>query len=42
MIDLGGVYHLKHHPREQFLFSYGHSVAGQTENYELAPGKRLS
>ena len=33
MIDLGGVYHLKHHEREQFLFSYGHSVAGQTENY---------
>lgn len=33
MIDLGGVYHLKHHPGEQFLYSYGHSVAGQTENY---------
>jgi hypothetical protein len=33
MIDLGGVYHLKHHEGEQFLFSYGHSVAGQTENY---------
>jgi hypothetical protein len=33
MIDLGGVYHVKHHEGEQFLFSYGHSVAGQTENY---------
>ncbi len=33
MIDAGGYYHLKHHPGEQFLFCYGHSVAGQTENY---------
>ena len=33
MIDLGGYYHFKHHPGEQFLFCYGHSVAGQTENY---------
>ncbi|WP_348269667.1 transporter [Edaphobacter paludis] len=33
MIDLGVVYHLKHHEGEQLLFSYGHSVAGQTENY---------
>ena len=33
MLDLGGVYHLKHHEGEQILFSYGHSVAGQTENY---------
>jgi hypothetical protein len=33
MIDLGGYYHLKKHPVEQFLFCYGHSVAGQTENY---------
>jgi hypothetical protein len=33
MIDLGGYYHLKNHPGEQFLFCYGHSVAGQTENY---------
>jgi hypothetical protein len=33
MIDIGGYYHLKHHPGEQFLFCYGHSVAGQTENY---------
>ncbi|MGB9408800.1 MAG: transporter [Terracidiphilus sp.] len=33
MIDLGGSYHFKHNPNEQFLFAYGHSVAGQTENY---------
>ena len=33
MMDLGGYYHLKHHPGEQVLFCYGHSVAGQTENY---------
>jgi len=33
LIDLGGVYHRKHNPNEQFLFCYGHSVAGQTENY---------
>jgi hypothetical protein len=33
MIDLGGYYHFKKHPGEQFLFCYGHSVAGQTENY---------
>jgi hypothetical protein len=33
MIDLGGYYHFKHHPGEEFLFCYGHSVAGQTENY---------
>jgi hypothetical protein len=33
MIDLGGYYHFKRHPGEQFLFAYGHSVAGQTENY---------
>jgi hypothetical protein len=33
MIDVGGVYHLRHHEGEEFLFSYGHSVAGQTENY---------
>jgi hypothetical protein len=33
MIDLGGYYHFKHHTGEQFLFCYGHSVAGQTENY---------
>ncbi|MGA8026952.1 MAG: hypothetical protein WB992_07380 [Bryobacteraceae bacterium] len=33
LIDMGGYYHLKHHPGEQFLFCYGHSVAGQTEQY---------
>lgn len=33
LIDIGGYYHFKHHPNQQFLFSYGHSVAGQTENY---------
>jgi hypothetical protein len=33
MIDLGGYYHFKNHPGEQFLFCYGHSVSGQTENY---------
>jgi hypothetical protein len=33
MVDLGGYYHFKKHPGEQFLFCYGHSVAGQTENY---------
>ena len=33
MIDIGGYYHLIHHPGEQFLFCYGHSVAGQTEQY---------
>jgi hypothetical protein len=33
MIDAGGYYHFKHNPNRQFLFCYGHSVAGQTENY---------
>jgi hypothetical protein len=33
MIDFGGYYHFKNHPGEQFLFCYGHSVAGQTEQY---------
>jgi Putative MetA-pathway of phenol degradation len=33
MLDAGGYYHFKNHPGEQFLFCYGHSVAGQTENY---------
>ncbi len=33
MIDVGGYYHFKHNPNEQILFCYGHSVAGQTENY---------
>ncbi len=33
MIDMGGYYHFKHNPNKQILFCYGHSVAGQTENY---------
>ena len=33
LIDLGGVYHFKRNPNHQLLFAYGHSVAGQTENY---------
>lgn len=33
MIDIGGYYHFKRHPGEQFLFCYGHSLAGQTEQY---------
>src|SRR5580658_6829328 len=33
LIDAGGYYHFKHNTNEQFLFCYGHSVAGQTENY---------
>ena len=32
MIDLGGYYHFKN-PDHQLLFAYGHSIAGQTENY---------
>jgi len=36
MIDVGGYYHFKHHLGEQFLFCYGHSVAGQTEQYAYA------
>ena len=32
MIDAGGYYHLKGDAM-QFLFAYGHSIAGQTENY---------
>jgi Putative MetA-pathway of phenol degradation len=36
MIDVGGYYHFKHHPGQQFLFCYGHSIAGQTENYAYA------
>lgn len=33
LVDIGGYYHFKQHPGQQFLFCYGHSVAGQTENY---------
>lgn len=36
MVDVGGYYHFKHHEGKQFLFCYGHSVAGQTENYAYA------
>jgi hypothetical protein len=36
LVDLGGYYHFKHNPNRQFLFCYGHSVAGQTENYAYA------
>jgi hypothetical protein len=32
MIDAGGYYHFKS-PGLQLLFAYGHSIAGQTENY---------
>jgi hypothetical protein len=32
LIDAGGYYHFKF-PGLQLLFAYGHSVAGQTENY---------
>lgn len=32
MIDVGGYYHF-HNPNHELLFCYGHSVAGQTENY---------
>jgi len=32
MIDVGGYYHFKN-PDHQFLFAYGHSVAGLPENY---------
>ena len=32
LIDAGGYYHFKS-PGWQLLFAYGHSVAGQTENY---------
>lgn len=32
MIDAGGYYHFNN-PNFQFLFAYGHSVAGQSENY---------
>lgn len=33
LIDFGGYYHFKHNLNKQFLFCYGHSVAGQPENY---------
>ena len=33
MIDAGGYWHLKGEEFMQLLFAYGHSVAGETENY---------
>jgi hypothetical protein len=36
MIDVGGYWHLKKEPDTEFLFAYGHSIAGQTENYAYA------
>jgi len=33
LVDIGGVYHFRHNPNQQLLLCYGHSVAGQTENY---------
>jgi hypothetical protein len=36
MIDAGGYYHIKKEPDTQFLFAYGHSISGQTENYAYA------
>lgn len=33
MIDIGGYYHFKRSEARQFLFCYGHSIAGQTEQY---------
>lgn len=33
MADFGGYYHFKRNPNDQLLFCYGHSIAGQTENY---------
>ncbi|HEY2384203.1 MAG TPA: hypothetical protein VGK48_23770 [Terriglobia bacterium] len=32
LVDVGGYYHF-HNPGHQFLFCYGHSMAGLTENY---------
>jgi hypothetical protein len=32
LVDAGGYYHF-HDPGWQLLFAYGHSIAGQTENY---------
>jgi len=36
MIDAGGYWHLKKEPDTEFLFAYGHSIVGQTENYAYA------
>ncbi len=32
LVDVGGYYYFRN-PNHQFLFCYGHNVAGQTENY---------
>jgi hypothetical protein len=36
MIDREGSYHFMNHPGEQFLFSHGHSAAGETGNCAYA------
>ncbi len=33
LVDTGAVYHFKHNTNRELMFCYGHSVAGQTENY---------
>jgi hypothetical protein len=33
LVDTGAVYHFKHNTNRQLLVCYGHSVAGQSENY---------
>jgi hypothetical protein len=33
MLDAGGYWHLKGEEAVQLLFAYGHSIAGETENY---------
>jgi hypothetical protein len=33
MLDAGSYWHLKGEETMQLLFAYGHSIAGQTENY---------
>ena len=33
LVDTGAVYHFKHNTNRQVLVCYGHSVAGQAENY---------
>lgn len=36
LVDAGVVYHFRQNPNHQLLFAYGHSVAGQSENYLYA------
>lgn len=36
MIDAGGYCHIRKQPDTEILFAYGHSIAGQTENYAYA------